>query len=519
VGKGTIVGEIGEGLYTLSLDYGSDAISQKIANLQARESEIEAAIADLQSDLLSAAADSRAERDALDAAIATWNNNQTDDNRSIVDKATSAAIEARGPEKKIEKDLAWNRLELSNVRRQIGVLESEQITKTEQCWCADYTIDVSGTVATVEINGEGQETLVSPGAPPSAASDGSMTDVLAVSGAAAYLNAAILPGWQKFSPTYRVGTISEIDRENDLCSVSLDSASSTAQNLNINQSDNLSSVPIEYMTCNSAAFEDGDQVVVRFENQDWEQPKVIGFRSNPRPCGPTRIILPVELVETVNTTYYPTAKVAASIMEIDVQHTPCIGGQYQTRETSPRPPGYRSAGQVQNAINSIVTLRPHFSSLGIYASNSRRGGKGGFAFNEDYTISGVAPTFSNQLPDGALTTIFAPRSLSGFQFQDVTNITLKNADTTIDQYEALIYNVSFVTADIEENDATVQCVNDFMSTRMTGVPSTITVTPAGGGSIVYEFYRYFEGLDGTIPGYTDMPTTFAGMGLGYRLRE
>jgi predicted transglutaminase-like cysteine proteinase len=43
-------------------------------------------------------------------------------------------------------------------------------------------------------------------------------------------------------------------------------------------------IPIEYMTCHSAAFTDSDEVVVKFANQSWDDPKVIGFRSNPADC-------------------------------------------------------------------------------------------------------------------------------------------------------------------------------------------------------------------------------------------
>ena len=46
----------------------------------------------------------------------------------------------------------------------------------------------------------------------------------------------------------------------------------------------LTDVPIEYMTCNSMAFADGDEVIVKFEDQDWNQPKVIGFHYVPGTC-------------------------------------------------------------------------------------------------------------------------------------------------------------------------------------------------------------------------------------------
>ncbi|MGW8301313.1 MAG: transglutaminase-like cysteine peptidase [Desulfobacterales bacterium] len=46
----------------------------------------------------------------------------------------------------------------------------------------------------------------------------------------------------------------------------------------------LEDVPIEYMSCNSLAFSVGDEVVIKFVDQDFNQPKVIGFKSNPQEC-------------------------------------------------------------------------------------------------------------------------------------------------------------------------------------------------------------------------------------------
>lgn len=49
------------------------------------------------------------------------------------------------------------------------------------------------------------------------------------------------------------------------------------------------SVQIEYMDCNAEAFVDGDEVVVEFNDYDWNDPKVIGFKDNPRFCSGTFI--------------------------------------------------------------------------------------------------------------------------------------------------------------------------------------------------------------------------------------
>ncbi|UOF79461.1 hypothetical protein [Caudoviricetes sp.] len=102
----------------------------------------------------------------------------------------------------------------------------------------------------------------------------------------AYFNAAVFPGWQKFKPTYRWGTITYLDVDNNLANVTLGAANSTAQRLDVNQTPQLNGVSISYMTCNAEAFEVGDRVVIKFASQRWEEPTIIGFVDNPRQCQP-----------------------------------------------------------------------------------------------------------------------------------------------------------------------------------------------------------------------------------------
>ncbi len=114
--------------------------------------------------------------------------------------------------------------------------------------------------------------------------DGLMTAPQVMSPEQAFLTAAVMPGWQKWRPTYRTGTITALDVDADTASVSLDAAASSAKGLGINQTGSLSNVPVSYMTCNAKAFEVGDRCVVRFTSQDWSRPVVIGFVDNPKPC-------------------------------------------------------------------------------------------------------------------------------------------------------------------------------------------------------------------------------------------
>lgn len=160
-------------------------------------------------------------------------------------------------------------------------------------WCVDLSEDLSGEVGTIEIPGErnGTPVLIRPGygggAVYSAARDGQLQPCLGGTAASTFYNLAMLPGWQKWRPTFRLGEITA--KAGLTCSVAIDPASSSAQSLNVNQDTadglvTLTDVPFDYMTCHGVAFSVGDRVVVMFTDQDWSQPKVIGFEDNPRHC-------------------------------------------------------------------------------------------------------------------------------------------------------------------------------------------------------------------------------------------
>ena len=156
-------------------------------------------------------------------------------------------------------------------------------------WCADRTEGLSGIVGTIEINGSPSDNVnIRPGYTDQAAylpaRDGQAMNILAMTPEQAFYNLAMMPGWQKWRPTYRVGAITSIDV--DTCSVRLDDANSSLKGAeyNINQAWDLTNVGIEYMSCNGAAFDVGDRVIVKFVNQDFKKPMVIGFENNPKPC-------------------------------------------------------------------------------------------------------------------------------------------------------------------------------------------------------------------------------------------
>lgn len=116
------------------------------------------------------------------------------------------------------------------------------------------------------------------------AGDGALRERALLSPAQTFFNAAIFPAWQKWMPTYRWGTVSNIDRDANTATVTLGAATSVAQNLPVNQTSVLSDVQFEYMQCHNYAFDDGDNCIVKFTGQDWSQPKIIGFLDSPKEC-------------------------------------------------------------------------------------------------------------------------------------------------------------------------------------------------------------------------------------------
>lgn len=159
--------------------------------------------------------------------------------------------------------------------------------ETVAAWCADLTEDLSGEVGTIEVPGELGTLMVQPGfdsnADYAAARDGQVMPTISQDPYQAFYNLAMLPGWQKWKPTFRYATINLIT--GDTAFITLDAEASSQQNLNINQSVDLLDVPFDYMDCNEAAFSDDDEVLVMFAGQDFSQPKIVGFKDNPKPCG------------------------------------------------------------------------------------------------------------------------------------------------------------------------------------------------------------------------------------------
>lgn len=127
-------------------------------------------------------------------------------------------------------------------------------------WCADRTLNLAADteVGTAEVPGERGTVLILPGYGNYAAynreRDGLLQPLISGTPAAAFYNLAMLPGWQKWMPGYRFGTITVLDKVNNTCTVDIEAAVSSQPYYNppekkfdVNYCTALANVPIDYM--------------------------------------------------------------------------------------------------------------------------------------------------------------------------------------------------------------------------------------------------------------------------------
>lgn len=299
MGKATIVSEQGAGLYTVRVDAGE-------AVRQAEEARLSALVAELQqrvdswSQTLAAfeqqeEAPARAVVDAAQnayiAAVRSPTPPSSAEVRALIGQhsaALKALLETQARAGLLRAQLATWQADLAQARKDLVRVQAIVAEQEVSAWCADYTEDAAGDVATIEIPGEwdsgGALLVIAPAAPVPGPEHGRLLARELQQPHQVFFNAAVLPGWQRWKPTHRLATVTALDLEADTAAVSFDAAQSSAQGLAINQVSSMQAVPVRYMDCNAAAFEVGDRVVVEFGGQSWDSPAVIGFESNPRPC-------------------------------------------------------------------------------------------------------------------------------------------------------------------------------------------------------------------------------------------
>lgn len=318
MGRGAIVGGGSDGRYQVLLDVGEARRQQWLAAFDAAIANLDKAIEE-RVDLLEqleavvvvaqAAYEDAAQAYAAARQLGQEATGQLQITQAVFEHAAqrvALTIAERNANRSQLESIRWLRGEQIKRRQRIA---SAQTSRTVEAWCADLTEDASGLVATVEVPGEPAEILIAPGGRPPQADDGRLLARGVMSPEEAYFNAAILPGWQRHMPMYRLGTITSLSTDSNRANVTLLPVSSSARGLAINPQPFLTNVRVQYMSCDAAAFEIGDEVLVRFDDQSWDHPTVVGFRREPRPCGRFRMLQ----------AYYVSAEAYWTATEEDLQ--------------------------------------------------------------------------------------------------------------------------------------------------------------------------------------------------------
>jgi hypothetical protein len=286
MGKGIIVSGGTDGLYQIDYEVDKTRIQAKIDAL------VNAIVVLTEVDIPAAEAEAATKQTTHTTLLVQLNSaiNLGNDTTEIT-RSLSIALS--------ELNAATNRLNSSKMK--LGSLTQEKKFLTDNlppdeeisAWCADLNESLSGEVGTIEVPGERTApVIIRPGgesgndAVYNAAADGQIVPVLGLSPSENFYNLAIMTGWQKYQPTYRLGEITNLNA--NLCDITLDAAVSSLQGLDVNPTTTLTNVPITYLTCDGAAFEVGDRVVIKYTGSGPGTPytpSVIGFEKNPKGCG------------------------------------------------------------------------------------------------------------------------------------------------------------------------------------------------------------------------------------------
>lgn len=270
MGKATITENKGAGRYTIEIDQGLEEKNKKIGILNNRRIELENKLFPLEN-----------RRTTLEIEI----QGELSSNEGVI---TERYLRLTSEYDIVLTQIGYFKIQINSIARQISYYSTITGILVKDAWCVDYTDNATGEVATIEVPDEPQLTLIAPGAATPGPTDGRVLARQFQDPNQVYFNAAILPGVLKWRPNYRRGTINSVNISNNTANVTLATAemdSGDATKIDLNVSTELINVPITYMSCDSVVFEPGDQVIVQFTDRKWDQPKVIGFVTDPRQCG------------------------------------------------------------------------------------------------------------------------------------------------------------------------------------------------------------------------------------------
>jgi len=272
----------------------------------------------------------------------------TDEARQYV-QAQATGLEVPAALMNAIHELVEKRMLLDDIRRQLDEKSAEYLAVLKwqgeltalgnladtpiPAWCADYTEKLAGTVATLEVPGEvdpliggginirpgfsganwpskHQDIDADPADPPDnplwfefAKRYGQIQAGKTLSPAGFAWNFTMLQPWMKWLPKWRYATITAINQGTGRVDLNLNPILSKAgaylrKDLTLNGfiAPYMDDVKVDYMNCDAAAFDVGDEIVVEFQEIPNDEgkivltPVVIGFKENPVNCSTTAFI-------------------------------------------------------------------------------------------------------------------------------------------------------------------------------------------------------------------------------------
>ncbi len=208
MGRGTIAGGGPDGFYDVTLVKYTARAEANISKLESRISELTALISEAEDAIEAAEDEYNAAVAALNALIAAGAS--TEDTM----EATVLALEKAGVLRAAQDKKKRLSLQKAEAEKASARLSAAIASETVDAWCVDLSESLTGEVGTIEIDGRPTQILVNPGGETDTAL-GKLQPPIANTPAGACYNFAILPWWQKYKPTYRVGVLINVPSETE----------------------------------------------------------------------------------------------------------------------------------------------------------------------------------------------------------------------------------------------------------------------------------------------------------------
>jgi hypothetical protein len=181
MGRATIVANMGEGRYTIEIDFGQEQQTAIVANLSAQILKLDLKIIDqqvivAQADAEEAAqrAKTAAEQEAFIAAFAATAPGDQPPDQGPYQVELMALYKMRSINRQKRSLLASLKQARTNAGTKLAAVQNVITIERRNAWCVDYTLSATGVVATLEVPGEQGLILIQPGGRAYVGGDGTM---------------------------------------------------------------------------------------------------------------------------------------------------------------------------------------------------------------------------------------------------------------------------------------------------------------------------------------------------------